>query len=63
MVVILILGWLMSVWWVPGTALPLWLSAGFALFAILLVMPSLRRHWCWLPLGSIAGLVLGFLMV
>ncbi|WP_344959049.1 hypothetical protein [Zobellella aerophila] len=53
MVVLLVLSWLMMVLWVPGAALNLWLSAGFALFTLLLAIPSLSRHWY---LGSLAGL-------
>ena len=65
MVVFLVLSWLMVVVWVPSSALTLWLSAGFALFAVLLAMPSLSRHWYWLPLGSLAGLglALGLVLV
>ncbi|MDX1267580.1 MAG: hypothetical protein R3311_09465 [Oceanisphaera sp.] len=56
MVVLLVLSWLLLLWWVPNSALTLWLSAGFALFALLLAMPSVSRHWYWLPIGGLAGL-------
>ncbi|OIN10007.1 hypothetical protein [Oceanisphaera psychrotolerans] len=64
MVVLLVLIWLSLLWWVPGSALTLWLSAGFALFALLLAMPSVSRHWYWLPIGGLAGLgmALGMMM-
>ncbi len=64
MVVLLVLCWLTVVWWVPASALPLWLSAGFALFTLLLTVPSVSRHWCWLPVGGLAGLglTLGLLL-
>ncbi|MBL1376793.1 hypothetical protein [Zobellella iuensis] len=64
MVVLLVLGWLLLVWWVPATALTLWLSAGFALFALVLAMPSVSRYWYWLPVGGLAGLglTLGLLL-
>ncbi|GGB36881.1 hypothetical protein GCM10011502_07530 [Oceanisphaera marina] len=56
MVMLLVLGWLLMLWWVPGSSLILWLSAGFALFAVVLAMPSVSRHWYWLPVGGLAGL-------
>ncbi|ART82909.1 hypothetical protein CBP31_09950 [Oceanisphaera profunda] len=56
MVMLLVLTWLLVVWWVPSSALTLWLSAGFALFALLLTLPSVSRHWYWLPVGGLAGL-------
>ncbi|MDP5293089.1 hypothetical protein Q9290_12465 [Oceanimonas sp. CHS3-5] len=56
MVVLLVLGWLTLAWWVPASSLTLWLSAGFALFALALITPSLSRHWYWLPVGGLAGL-------
>lgn len=56
MVALLVSGWLLLLWWVPHSALILWLSTGFALFALLLVMPSVSRHWYWLPVGGLAGL-------
>ncbi|PSJ46652.1 hypothetical protein C7H85_08545 [Zobellella endophytica] len=64
MVVLLVLCWLTVVWWVPASALTLWLSAGFALFALLLTVPSVSRHWYWLPVGGLAGLglTLGLLL-
>jgi hypothetical protein len=36
MVLLLVSAWLSLLWWVPNSALTLWLSAGFALFALLL---------------------------
>ncbi|MGR7919931.1 hypothetical protein [Zobellella denitrificans] len=64
MVVLLVLAWLTVVWWVPASGLTLWLSAGFALFALVLAMPSVSRHWYWLPVGGLAGLglALGLLL-
>ncbi|GAA3716393.1 hypothetical protein GCM10022421_25210 [Oceanisphaera sediminis] len=64
MVVLLVLCWLTVVWWVPNSALTLWLSAGFALFALLLMVPAVSRHWYWLPVGGLAGLglTLGLLL-
>lgn len=56
MVMLLVLSWLLMVWWIPSSALTLWLSAGFALFAVLLTLPSVSRHWYWLPVGGLAGL-------
>ena len=56
MVMLLVLGWLLMLWWVPSSSLILWLSAGFALFAVVLAMPSVSRHWYWLPVGGLAGL-------
>lgn len=56
MVILLVLSWLLLVLWVPSSALMLWLSSGFALFALLLVLPSVSRHWYWLPVGGLAGL-------
>ena len=56
MVMLLVVTWLLMVLWIPSNALTLWLSAGFALFALLLVLPSVSRHWYWLPVGGLAGL-------
>ena len=56
MVILLVVLWLMTIWWVPASSLTLWLSAGFALFALVLAMPSVSRHWYWLPIGGLAGL-------
>ncbi|MFP2770132.1 hypothetical protein [Oceanisphaera sp. KMM 10153] len=56
MVLLLVSAWLLLLWWVPNSALTLWLSAGFALFALLLAVPSVSRHWYWLPVGGLAGL-------
>lgn len=56
MVILLIVLWLMTIWWVPASSLTLWLSAGFALFTLVLAMPSVSRHWYWLPIGGLAGL-------
>ena len=56
MVMWLVVTWLLMVLWIPSSALTLWLSAGFALFALLLVLPSNSRHWYWLPVGGLAGL-------
>ncbi|PSJ40044.1 hypothetical protein [Zobellella taiwanensis] len=64
MVVLLVLAWLTLVWWVPTSSLTLWLSAGFALFALVLALPAVSRHWYWLPVGGLAGLglTLGLLL-
>ncbi|MGO1248013.1 MAG: hypothetical protein ACTHY5_11800 [Oceanisphaera sp.] len=64
MVMILVLGWLSIFWWVPNGSLSLWLSAGFALFAVVLTMPTVSRHWYWLPVGGLAGMgvVVGMMM-
>ncbi|ART80865.1 hypothetical protein [Oceanisphaera avium] len=56
MVMLLVVGWLLMAWWIPSSAITLWLSAGFALFALLLALPSVSRHWYWLPVGGLAGL-------
>ncbi|MFH7565407.1 hypothetical protein [Oceanimonas smirnovii] len=56
MVILLVVLWLMTIWWVPASSLTLWLSAGFALFALVLAMPSVSRYWYWLPIGGLAGL-------
>ncbi|MCC4264972.1 hypothetical protein LL240_10975 [Oceanimonas baumannii] len=56
MVVLLVLGWLMLAWWVPASSFALWLSAGFGLFTLVLVVPSVSRQWYWLPVGGLAGL-------
>ena len=56
MVMLLVVTWLLIGLWVQSSALTLWLSAGFALFALLLVLPSVSRHWYWLPVGGLAGL-------
>lgn len=56
MVMLLVLGWLLMLCWVPSSSLTLWLSAGFAIFAVVLAMPSVSRHWYWLPVGGLAGL-------
>ncbi|MBO1518173.1 hypothetical protein [Oceanisphaera pacifica] len=64
MVMLLVLGWLSVLWWVPSGSLTLWLSAGFALFAVVLAMPAVSRHWYWLPVGGLAGMgvVVGMIM-
>ena len=64
MVMLLVLGWLLMLWWVPSSAFILWLSAGFALFALVLVIPAVSRHWYWLPVGGLAGMgmVVGMMM-
>lgn len=56
MVMISVLSWLLALWWVPSSAIHLWLSAGFTMFALLLVLPLVRRHWYWLPVGGLSGL-------
>ncbi|WP_417614319.1 hypothetical protein [Oceanisphaera sp.] len=61
---LLVLGWLLMLWWVPSSSLTLWLSAGFALFTMVLAMPSVSRHWYWLPAAGLAGLgvIVGMMM-
>ena len=63
MVMLLVLSWLLMVLWIPNSALTLWLSAGFAMFALLLVLPSVSRHWYWLPVGGLAGLGMAMGMI
>lgn len=63
MVMLLVVAWLLMVLWVPSSAIILWLSAGFALFALLLTLPSVSRHWYWLPVGGLAGLGMAMSMM
>ena len=63
MVMLLVVTWLLMVLWIPSSALNLWLSAGFAMFALLLALPSVSRHWYWLPVGGLAGLGMAMGMI
>ncbi|NLJ92933.1 MAG: hypothetical protein GX324_07750 [Aeromonadales bacterium] len=62
-VAVLVLSWLLALWWVPHSALNVWLSGGFAMFAVLLVLPLVRRHWYWLPVGGLSGLGMAMGMI